>query len=478
MAQTEENVLQAMYEHEVKKNESNSHEYVVRGATVKCGGSKKTCALNLPKDHGEYTVDKRPLITINDVTADNVGFGTCDLTNEDCVPSLSKWSYTGGNMQIKDSNTQKDEYTVTRYSTATCTKGQYSATVRFENSGQVIPDYTDKSMEGAIDIVEDIKGNWKRLDDKKDFLGHIKISHSGVYNLGIYMSTVDYKLGGTVFLYRKAMGVSPTTMRYIGAYELFGHKNNLKFTDKQKVINAAIDIPFTYEIEVNWTIWVDLVLDKDIDYYVEIDYPIKDAFDYKIIGNMDVIPAESVGFAMWTIDPKHKSKHTFNYNDKIPYENDMKIKVSVLYLDQGYMYLLKNIITGQFFDEQHSAEAETIKNVKFFGITIIGILSTNLGTVLSFYDWISSMTDGIKSKIVKEINNRKGTEKNIQLTFSIKMGGNQKTTYESYHLEVTDWDSTKITGPKYLLGQFEILSTDPILIQAALLEEELKNTLE
>ena len=53
----------------------------------------------------------------------------------------------------------------------------------FTSSGQVTPDYIGKKVDG-IDIIEDFKKVFKKK--KKDFLGHINIDHTGVYNLGLY----------------------------------------------------------------------------------------------------------------------------------------------------------------------------------------------------------------------------------------------------------------------------------------------------
>ena len=69
---SENNGLQEMYEYQEMKDKASGEEYVVRGAEVFCGYGNKSCVLNLPKDHGIYTSDGRPLITVSDTKPRNI----------------------------------------------------------------------------------------------------------------------------------------------------------------------------------------------------------------------------------------------------------------------------------------------------------------------------------------------------------------------------------------------------------------------
>ena len=104
--------IKKMHEYQVMNGTSNS-EYVVRGAEVSCKYGSKTCVLNLPRDHGAYTSDGRPLITEGDCKTTNIsGFGICNKDKTKpckCEPKLNDWSVIEGkNLYIIDSKTNKE----------------------------------------------------------------------------------------------------------------------------------------------------------------------------------------------------------------------------------------------------------------------------------------------------------------------------------------------------------------------------------
>lgn len=283
MAQTEENVLQSMYEYE-RLLAPNGQEYIVRGAEVFCGKGERSCVLNLPESHGKTTADNRPVITHRDTGPQNVqGFGICSITNEKCSPSLSEWKHSKQESErIYNWNTYQYEYAVTRSSTATCKRN--GGIVIFCSSGQVVPDYSGEKID-AIEIKKDEKKEWKRGDDGKDFLGHIKIVRPGIYNLGIYIDKSQNYIGGSVFLYKKNWYSS--SLKFVGAHELCEHKNEYLegFKDSETIIHISTDSSPSY-VENNffyWTIWATMELDMNIDYYIEIDCPNIYTFNYKLI---------------------------------------------------------------------------------------------------------------------------------------------------------------------------------------------------
>ena len=73
--------LQEMYEYKEMKGK-DGYEYVVRGAEVFCGQGSQSCIMQLPKDHGIYSSDGRPLIRNTDIGKENIsGFGIWSLCN-------------------------------------------------------------------------------------------------------------------------------------------------------------------------------------------------------------------------------------------------------------------------------------------------------------------------------------------------------------------------------------------------------------
>jgi len=284
VGKTEADISQSMYEYQ-KLTAPSGEEYIVRGAKVFCGWGEHPSVLNLPKDHGEVTSDNRPLITVKDSTTENIsGFGYCKLIKGTCRPSLSDWSENHNSKQIRNANTGTYEYAVIRSAIATCAmqRDGQRGLVAFSSSGQVVPDYSDKKIVGAIDIIENIRGQWSGSNEK-DFLGHIKVGCAGIYHLGINMisNSKNYN-GGTVFLYEK-QGVINKTLKYIGAGELSEHKNEKLEGFKDTILCITTDGSPNHMEDFYWTTWVTLLLDAGKDYYVEIDCPNVGTYDYKLI---------------------------------------------------------------------------------------------------------------------------------------------------------------------------------------------------
>lgn len=303
MAEKDENTLQLMYRYE-RLVAPNGYEYVVRGAKVFCdwGDPGNFCVLNLPVDHGKCTPDNRPLITHKDCKSENVsGFGICHRTGQDviCNPVLDEWTHSTAKSEIiVNGDTYEREYAVTRDATATCTARGKAATVKIVTSGQVVPDYSDKKLEGSVEIIEDVKGYWKREvgGEERDFLGHIRVDHLGVYCLGINLQKKATFNGGSIFLY-KNHGIVKKILSYMQAYELKEHPNEKLegFKDTEYIIHTYNDnTPSNVEQKTfYWTIWATLMFQKNTDYYVEIDCPNIDSYDYKLIA-LEYIDRETV----------------------------------------------------------------------------------------------------------------------------------------------------------------------------------------
>ena len=394
--------LQAMYEYQ-KLEKSNEEEYIVRGATMFCGDGEKECVLNLPEDHVEKTSDNRPLITIKDSKngKDVEGFGYCKALKGPCTPDLSDWSNKNVDnlMKLYDNSTQEYEYAVTRSATAKCSNGNFY--VIFTSSGQVTPDYIGKKVDG-IDIIEDIKKDFKK--NKEDFLGHINIDHTGVYNLGLYFGRLKQEnfIGGTLFLYKKKSKWMKSIMEYVGAYRLLKHNEEVKeeFTTIEVEGMADPDTGTFYPSEYPrsqydsyWSIWSDLVLEKETDYYVEIDCPNMDYFEYKLIGNLDkgILRSlsskveDNIVSALWVLDPSFEKQYGLEYTNYI-LENSRKVPVMIFYLNDWYRKILSTMVK-QCIDAHSSireivAEAKISETVTIGGFLLGFITKLNKGIAL------------------------------------------------------------------------------------------------
>jgi len=392
-----------MYEHQEMKG-YGGYEYVVRGAEVSCSYGSKTCVLNLKDDHGVHTSDGRPLITENDSTTDNIkGFGMCNKNRSKpckCDPKLGKWWATdNSNMKIFDTAVGEESYAVTEDSLATCNKG---GIVSFKTSGQTSPSYDNVKIKNAVEIVEDEKKNWSRKSDRKDFIGHVKVKNSGLYNFGIEF--YDIKSGnspGSVFVYEKSWGKT----KYIGAYEIKSHAGNkeMKFPDDVLKINGN---SYGYVSGLHyWFYWIDIILYGGKDYYFEVDCPGRDGFDYKLIGNVDevsytgktttisngdkLIPYS--GGMYWMLD-----REVELMSQKV-YELSAVVRF-VMYLDSDYATAIYDLLCKNYIDSKIEDNKDIYKAMKLaynkikdqVDVTDFYIMGYSLGgtnaAVLSYID--------------------------------------------------------------------------------------------
>ena len=226
--------MKKMYEYQEMRGGSSS-EYVVRGAEVYCKYGSKTCVLNLPRDHGSYTSDGRPLIVTSDCTSKNIsGFGLCNKNRNKpckCEPKLKAWYVDEkSNLNIIDPNTAKSSRAVTQDSITVCEKG---GIVSFKTSGQATPSYGNAKVKDAVEIVEDEKGSWRRPRDKRDFVGHVKVKNSGLYNFGIELHHGKTTFtAGRLFVYEYSWG----KLRCIDEYEIKRHEG-----EEIKAIHNSIE---------------------------------------------------------------------------------------------------------------------------------------------------------------------------------------------------------------------------------------------
>lgn len=462
--------LQAMYEYK-RLASSNGEEYIVRGATMFCGDGEKECVLNLPEDHVEKTSDNRPLITIKDSKKEkNVeGFGYCKALKGPCIPALDDWSNKNVSniKKLYDSSTQDYEYAVTRSATAKCSNGNFY--VIFTSSGQVTPDYKGEEV-GGIDIIEDIERDFEK--DEEDFLGHIKVTNTGVYNLGIRVQEGEAFLGGTIFVYEKN---KKKKLLYKGAYEFLEHKNDKrmgKYTSHIDEVKSSIEGESFFVLQKEyWSIWVNLVLNANIDYYVEIDCPSHDKFSYKLVGNCEVdsfrkIPKiEGVekdflkdrDSAIWQIDQRYKE--TQNYTDAA-FER-IGGKINSIYWLTGFYHRLFNVVLRTSLEKQHET---AYRNIKTWGgniFSIAGFLPDLWGKIFSVLALgISNLPDYILRKLKDDLELKQSPVKVVILDNcrEVIINFEDRLSIDSYIYEISESqryisrDDIEVTGDKYSIG--------------------------
>ena len=427
--------LQRMYEYHELKGNSGS-EYVVRGAEVVCGYGGSSCVLNLPSDHGVYTSDGRPLITVSDTKPKNIkGFGTCNMNKRNsyrCEPKLGTWNVVSNkDMKIKDPATGKVEYAVESSATALCLRG---GVVKFKISGQTSPSYKSTKIPDAVEIVEDVKGSWARTSNNKDFLGYIKIINPGLYNFGIgFQGDSAEKVIGSIFVYEPDWG----KLKFVGSYKInlcqSGNYNGFK-----------------------WKYAADIELNFNRYYYFEIDCPSLNEYEYILTGNQEQIISNNLGMAKWTMS--NTCKDWFAMNVGI-----FTMKQSIMYLDKAYATILRNSISDYLVRKSINTDwGDIIKEaLKTIGITGIGIEDTSMGIALTAMDFIVTNFDKSdielfwseldvyvkkrewKTKLIKVLI----YEKNSSIALSTGYGVDKRT-------EISLWyENDRVVGEKYLWGE-------------------------
>jgi len=485
LADREQQVLQRAYKLQAKKG-PNGNEYVVRGAEVFCGWGTKSCVLNLPIDHGVSTDDNRPLITHKDCTSANIsGFGTCRFSDEPCRPVLNKWEYSERNDKIFNRRTLENEYAVTRNSTAVCKNASVqgaspAARVAFASSGQTAPDYTDKELEHAIDIYEDVSRRWWRGNDGRDFLGYIKPAHTGIYNFRVRVENMENYQGGSLFIYQTE-GWLKKTFKYVGAYDL------TIFADPGKEV---------------WNVCTDIVLKKGVNYYFEVDFPNLDYFSYSLTGNQDLGEIGGISetvkedelsttkiSAMWVTDPEFEQFYQKEY-EMFVNENWKRIPVVVLYLDTWYRELLSSALNRYLNDDKLLISSDFLSKATTVGgvvttiasyvnvgsavVSVASYLCTAVGAIITF------LPDGKIKALQKKLYENESTEP-IKVCIYLR-----DTNAESYldhqvgvvsmvdpvDLEYEDFSEyelkklIQIKGVKYLKGTWQYFyGFDPRLVE-------------
>lgn len=447
-----------------------SSEYVVGGAEVSCKYGSKTCVLNLTRSHGADTLDGRPLIIKSDCTSKNIsGFGVCNKNRNKpckCEPRLNEWSVDEkSNLYIIDPNTAKSSRAVTQDSITVCEKG---GIVSFKTSGQATPSYDNAKVKDAVEIVEDVKGTWRRPRDKKDFVGHVKVKNSGLYNFGVLLQHGKTTLtAGSVFVYEYFLG----KLRYLDEYEIKKHVGN----KEQKFLEDILKInKNSYESVPNayyWNYWIDIILYANRDYYFEIDCFEENAIDYKLIGNHERLISDSIGLVQWTLP--YSCENWFAANTGLA-----TVKRYIVYLDEVYAYFFqKALVDDQFIKERKDKLKETIQQaVKTAAITAVGIVETATGVYLTAIDFMLTIfSESERDILYKQLSEYNATigwegklirliiyEDNRYMSTSDIRNEERKTEVSWYGKSNKPSDTYIVYGEKYMWGKLELLRNKPM----------------
>ena len=447
-----------------------SSEYVVGGAEVSCKYGSKTCVLNLTRSHGADTLDGRPLIIKSDCTSKNIsGFGVCNKNRNKpckCEPRLNEWSVDEkSNLYIIDPNTAKSSRAVTQDSITVCEKG---GIVSFKTSGQATPSYDNAKVKDAVEIVENVKGTWRRPRDKRDFVGHVKVKNSGLYNFGVLLQHGKTTLtAGSVFVYEYFLG----KLRYLDEYEIKKHVGNKEQKFPEDILkinkNSYESVPNAYY----WNYWIDIILYANRDYYFEIDCFEENAIDYKLIGNHERLISDSIGLVQWTLP--YSCENWFAANTGLA-----TVKRYIVYLDEVYAYFFqKALVDDQFIKERKDKLKETIQQaVKTAAIAAVGIVETATGVYLTAIDFMLTIfSESERDILYKQLSEYNATigwegklirliiyEDNRYMSTSDIRNEERKTEVSWYGKSNKPSDTYIVYGEKYMWGKLELLRNKPM----------------
>ena len=468
--------LQEMYEYKEMKGK-DGYEYVVRGAEAFCGQGSQSCIMQLPKDHGIYTSDGRPLIRNTDIGKENIsGFGICKLTGKECIPELEKWTVNTSNWKIDDQNTEEVEYAIERNATATCVHG---GIIIFDTSGQTSPSFNNLEFEGAEEILEDKIGNWVRATDRKDFLGHIKVKNADVYNFGIHpYANIGKENLGSIFLYEKKR--LSNNLKFLGSYEIKHHKGQKKeeFLNLKGATGAK-----DYEItDINieyWQNWIDIVLESNKDYYIEIDCTNVDKLYYKLIGNQETALIDNARYSsgIWFFNDAFKQRYTdlyamlrFGYT----YGQKVGIPIVIMHLSPEYNKAFNLLIGYRIaFDKDITGNVSnglSIISLILGGVGIIEGVSTAIAGITGLASFglgaialiLAFMPKPVLERLRKELDKVQNSFVKVTL-FDVNPG--DKPIRSNYNIqkfkveEHTEYINKKLSiyGERYLLGGIGLL---------------------
>ncbi|EFU75493.1 hypothetical protein HMPREF0381_2615 [Lachnoanaerobaculum saburreum DSM 3986] len=463
-----------------------SSEYVVGGAEVSCKYGSKTCVLNLTRSHGADTLDGRPLIIKSDCTSKNIsGFGVCNKNRNKpckCEPKLNEWSVDEkSNLCIIDPNTAKGSRAITVDSITVCEKG---GIVSFKTSGQATPSYDNAKVKDAVKIVENVQGSWTRSEDKDDFLGYVKVKNCGVYNFGVsFYDNGSNNGSGRIYVYEKNWG----KLKLVGTYNIKNHigiEQN-KFREDEIIIN---DTGGKNKWNTRyWKFWADIVLLNDQEYYLEMDCPVVNTIEYKMIGNQDQGKIDSINVSgVWVLNDELKKMHPYEY-ESIKMSNYLKNHkgniITIMYLSPVYNMLIRDFI-GVRIAKRKDIKGDmsnflSMVSLAFTGGTYIKALPSNvsefLGNASLALSSVALIIALLPKSILEKIRDEmyKNSEESLIITlYDVRNKDDiESRGYNIKDFKVEVWQSYRsnvnmnVFGEKYLAGNFHMLPTQKMDIE-------------
>ncbi len=319
-----------------------------------------------------------------------------------------------------------------------------------------------------MEIVENVKGTWRRPRDKKDFVGHVKVKNSGLYNFGVVLHNGKTTLtAGSVFVYEYFLG----KLRYLDEYEIKKHVGNKEQKFPEDILkinkNSYESVPNAYY----WNYWIDIILYANRDYYFEIDCFEENAIDYKLIGNHERLISDSIGLVQWTL--KYPCENWFAANTGLA-----TVKRYIVYLDEVYAYFFqKALVDDQFIKERKDKLKETIQQaVKTAAITAVGIVETATGVYLTAIDFMLTIfSESERDILYKQLSEYNATigwegklirliiyEDNRYMSTSDIRNEERKTEVSWYSKSNKPSDTYIVYGEKYMWGKLEVLRNKPM----------------
>ena len=291
------------------------------------------------------------------------------------------------------------------------------------------------------------------------------MEHSGVYNFVITINETGNRAMGTVYVY---------------SYNILGYVTHIdEYIVKKKIKENG-------ESER----YVEVILNRNKDYYFEVDIQNTDKIEYELKGNLDkhrlkiinAVKKEISG--VWIIDKKYQDTYKENY-DNVVKENKHGITRAIYYLSPWYVVLLGGLIDRII----ESGELSTLlSNILNMSITGLGARYTKAGVLLAI---LLLGFDNLNNYELKRVKNKlqKYIMTNTYLKIEIKNKDySDRWVYESESLSI--WDDkyhynfsecpalnigTELEGPKYEKGNFGLLYNFDTSANIEKMIEELKD---
>ena len=211
-----------------------------------------------------------------------------------------------------------------------------------------------------------------------------------------------------------------------------------------------------------WNYWVDIILYAGKDYYFEIDCPGRDAFNYKLIGNQEIVADKNIMMAVW----KESDTCTDWYKKNI---GGVTLKESIVYLHKPYIKLFYEYLAGVYLDHAiENKDRDTATSTgKTIGETIIGIMDTAIGVFATAVDVVTGLAgiseiEELAAQLKPYVKTDSDTDdkKDVNMV-KIVMYGNPEGLVREYDMdaevstEVYECNMVdRVEGEKYNWGKF------------------------